>query len=138
MPFIPQAALDRIRELEQQLAAERVMYETWRAAVEARHQSRVTALERRVDWQSDMLLRRGESFPLPVLKEGKQEETKATARPLPSVVIAKYEAIRTAAAQSGKTLTDPDVVQWVKDETGHTPSEIEQRMQEKLSSELTQ
>jgi hypothetical protein len=138
MPWLPQSAIDRIAALESQSAAERESHARERAEVAGRYEARVRELERRVDWQADMLLRKAEIFPLPKLKVEGTPEPQSVPRPLSPTVLAKYEAIQQAAAQSGRKMNDPDVVQWVKDETGLTPSEIEQRLQQQLSSEAVQ
>ncbi len=60
--WLGQSALERIRELEASLK-DSVPGDVYRASL-----ARIAELERRVDWQSDMLLRRGGSMPVPELK----------------------------------------------------------------------
>jgi hypothetical protein len=53
-------------------------------------------------------------------------------------VLDKYGRIQQEAARHGRQMNDPEIIQWVKDETGLTPSEIGQRLQQQLSSEAVQ
>lgn len=76
--WLPESALIRIRELEAHLrdSVPRWLYDA--ALV------RIATQERRIDWQCDMLLRRGQSYPLP---------------PDPAIVKAETEKARTAILQ---------------------------------------
>jgi hypothetical protein len=127
MPWLPQSALDRIRELEDAVKAER-------EAKDAQAREHARQLLHAVN----MVLRQNGAFPIPPPKMEGTPEPQSVPRPLSPTVLAKYEAIQTAAAQSGRQMNDPDVVQWVKDETGLTPNEIGQRLQQQLSSEAVQ
>jgi hypothetical protein len=71
MPFVSSASMERIRELEN-LLRESVPVSLYNQA-----QARIAVLERRVDWQADMLLRRGQSLPLPPEREEKPKDSDA-------------------------------------------------------------
>jgi len=90
--WLPQAALGRIRELEAQLrdSVPRAVYD---AAL-----TRISEQERRIDWQCDMLLRRGQSLPLPLPPEEKpkpelQPQVSETDRVKAQVVIDQGKAL---------------------------------------------
>lgn len=68
MPWLSKAGLERIRELEQRLL-ESVPRADYDKAL-----ARIADLEKRVDWQADMLLRRGGSLPLPQKSEAPPTE----------------------------------------------------------------
>ena len=84
--WVSQSALERIRELELALR-ESVSREVYEASL-----ARIAELERRNDWAMDMLLRRGQSYPVPPLQpEGPQPEPEP---PAPSdTALAQAEAI---------------------------------------------
>jgi hypothetical protein len=92
--WLSEAAVQRIRELELRLQA---------SVPRADHESalaRIADLERRCDWQCDMLLRRGQSMPLPPVK-GEPPPEQPTINRISESDIAKAEAIRAEGVRLG-------------------------------------
>jgi hypothetical protein len=111
--WISEDALLRIRELESKLA------ESVPVAVYNRLLERVSELEKRNEWQADMLLRRGQTFPMP--KDAPQHVEPQPQFP-DETVIAQAEVIRAEGKRMGK---QPDEIdEAIKLQTGWTEADI--------------
>jgi hypothetical protein len=115
MPWVTDSSLERIRELEAALA------DSVPLAVYTQALDRITDLERRVDWQSDMLLRRGGTMPLP-----DPPSPSATAEPTPLPIsdfdIARAEGVREEGRRLG--LSQQDIAEGVRLATGWSEQDI--------------
>lgn len=113
--WVSQSSLERIRELELKLA------DSVPRGVYGDALKRISDLERRVDWQSDMLLRRGQSLPLPPVTS----ETDDKPTPMPQIddtVISKAEAIRAEGRRVGAQKDEIEAA--IKQQTGWSEADI--------------
>lgn len=123
--WISQSSLERIRELEKRLE------ESVPRAVYTEALTRITELERRVDWQADMLLRRGKTLPLP---EKQPEQPTDEPQPIAQVtetVIAQRDAIVAEGRRRGAS--QREIEEAVRLSTGWDESDIHQAIHGKAS-----
>lgn len=113
--WLSQSALDRIRELELALR------DSVPGDVYERSLARIADLERRVDWQSDMLLRRGQTYPLPAVKA--EGEKPAQVQPaIPETAIWQAEAIRQAGKEANASQEEIETA--IREQTGYSAREL--------------
>lgn len=116
MAWISDSARERIRELES------LLRDSVSRAVYTEALTRISDLEKRNNWQADMLLRRGGTYPLPA------EKTEPVAQPqmvrqVTDTDIAKAEAIRQAGLEAGAK--KQVIEQAIKTETGWDEADID-------------
>lgn len=118
--WLSESTLQRIRELEQRLmdSVPRAVYDVSLA--------RIAELERRVDWQSDMLLRRGQTLPLPPVR-GEEKPPEPPARLPSDTDIAKAEAIRQAGQAMNKS--KQEIGEAIRQQLGWTEEDLARAIQ---------